>query len=74
MFGLGLPEIFVLFFCFGLPLTVFWVWSLVDCAMNESSTGNDKVVWIVIILFTHCLGASIYFFVRRPNRIAELGR
>ena len=54
--------------------TVFWIWMLIDCAMNEPSEGNDKVVWIVVILLTHLLGAIIYFFVRRPRRIEQYGK
>ena len=53
--------------------TVFWIWMLVDCAMKEPSQGNDKVVWVLVILFTHVIGAALYFFIRRPKRIAQTG-
>jgi len=54
---------------------VFWIWMLVDCATKESSAGNDKIAWILVILFTHVIGAVIYFFVRRrPRRFAEWQR
>jgi hypothetical protein len=52
---------------------VFWAWMLVDCATNEPSQGNDKVVWILVIIFTNWIGALIYYFVRRPQRIAQFG-
>lgn len=45
---------------------------LIDCAMNESNIGNDKIVWILIILFTSVLGAIIYRFVRIPKREIEI--
>lgn len=51
----------------------FWIWMLIDCATKESSQGNDKVVWIIIIALANWIGAAIYFFVRRPKRIRELG-
>lgn len=54
--------------------TVFWVWMLVDCATKEPDQGNDKVVWILVILFTHWVGALIYFLIRRPERIRDHGR
>ena len=54
--------------------TIFWIWMVIDCAMNESNEGNDKIVWIIIILLTHLLGAIIYFVLRRPQRKAQLGR
>jgi len=52
----------------GLALFVFWIWMLVDCATKEPSQGNDKIIWILIIIFAHWLGALIYFLVRRPER------
>ena len=61
-----------------IPLTiaafVLWIWMLVDCATHEPAEGNDKIVWILIIVFTHWLGALIYLLARRPKRIAKYGR
>ena len=58
---------------FALLSTIFWVWMLVECATKEPANGNDKIVWILIILLTHCLGALLYFFIRKPRRLAETG-
>jgi len=50
----------------------FWISMIVDCVTHEPSTGNDKVVWIAIIVFTYIVGALIYYFVRRrPRRFAQ---
>jgi hypothetical protein len=57
----------------GLLAMVFWIWMLIEAATKEPSQGNDKIIWILIIIFTHLLGALIYFFVRRPQRIAQFG-
>ena len=51
----------------------FWIWMIVDCATNEPSQGNDKLVWIVIIVAAQFIGAVIYFFVRRPKRQMQYG-
>ena len=51
--------------------TVFWVLALVDAASNEPSQGNDKIVWVLIIIFTNIIGAFLYFAVRRPRRLAD---
>jgi hypothetical protein len=71
----GFLELLILLpvFFIGILGTVFWIWMLIDCASNESSQGNDKVVWILVIALTHFLGAAIYFLVRRPQRMRELG-
>lgn len=52
----------------------FWIWMLIDCLSNEPSQGNDKLVWALVIIFTHGLGAAIYYFVRRPDRISQFGK
>ncbi|NER81084.1 MAG: PLDc_N domain-containing protein [Leptolyngbya sp. SIO1D8] len=48
--------------------SIFWIWMLVDCALQESSQGNTKIVWILIIIFTSWIGAFAYFLFRRPQR------
>lgn len=62
---------FVLFFVLQL---VMWVWMLVDCLKNESSEGNDKVIWILLMVFLGIIGSVLYYFIRRPQRIQQLGR
>ena len=48
----------------------FWVWMIIDCATKEPSTGNDKIVWVIIIVFAQIIGAVIYYFLRyRPRRM-----
>lgn len=61
-------------FLFGLAGTIFWIWMLVDCLMNEPSEGNDKIIWAIVIVLTNLLGALLYFFIRRPDRIRQYGR
>lgn len=58
----------------GIALMIFWIWMLVDCATKESGQGNDKVIWILVIVLTGWIGALIYLLARRPTRIRELGR
>lgn len=70
---MGLAELLFVVLVLGVGLlgTLFWVWMIVECATKEPSEGNDKLVWTIIIVFTHFIGALIYFFVRRPQRISE---
>ncbi len=69
-FFLPLPTFGVLI---SLAVTIFWLWMLTDCASNESSEGNDKLIWILIILFVPLFGSVIYYFIRRPQRIKAVG-
>ena len=70
--GLGLlcmlPFLLILLLSF-----VFWIWMLVDCLTKESSEGNDKVIWALVIFFLYDLGALLYFFIRRPERKRQQG-
>lgn len=59
---------------FGLLFLAFWIWMLVDCAVHEPSEGNDKIVWILIIVFLGVLGAFVYLVARRPQRRRLTGR
>ena len=57
------------FFLLAALAAIFWIWMLVECLTQESSEGNDKLAWTLVILLTNFIGAVIYFFVRRPSRI-----
>ena len=65
---------FLFFLVVGIGGTILWIWMIIDCATKERSDGNDKIVWIIVIALTHWIGALIYFIVRRPQRMRELGR
>ena len=60
--------------CLSIPLLLLWVWMIVDCAKNEKNEGNEKIVWILVIVLAGWIGALIYLFARRPTRKRELGR
>lgn len=67
----------ILFFGFlsliSLGLFVLWLVVLIDCIKNEPSEGNDKIVWVLVIVLTHWIGALIYLVVRKPQRKARYG-
>jgi len=48
--------------------SIFWLWMLVDCAMNPRLSDTEKIVWVLIVLFTHLVGAVVYYFVARPKK------
>mgnify|MGYP001458672156 CR=1 FL=1 len=51
--------------------SLFWLWMLFDCIINQSLRGSQKLLWLLIILFTHFFGALLYFFIARPRRHAR---
>jgi hypothetical protein len=49
----------ILALCLG--ITAFWIWMLVDAIRNDQLQGWHRVLWAVLIWFTHIIGAVIYF-------------
>jgi hypothetical protein len=46
--------------------SLFWIWMLIDAIRRPM---NNKPMWILLILFTHLLGAITYYFsVKRNNQ------
>ncbi len=64
----GFGAFFVVILVLGIAATVFWLWMLIDALVNEPTT-NDKILWFLVIFFLHIIGAIIYFVVRRPSRV-----
>ena len=64
---LGLGAIWLVFGVIALAATVFWIIELVDVARRQFSDPTMKIVWLLIILLCHVLGALIYFFVGKPQ-------
>ncbi len=66
LFGIGMNGVAIM-------ATIFWIWVLVDCLTKEPSEGNDKVAWTLFILLVPLIGALVYYFVRRPERVKAVG-
>ena len=62
----------IFFFLLLLPIAlaalVFWIWMLISAIQNKGLTDNDRIIWVLVIVFLHVLGAIIYFFVGHPKR------
>jgi cytochrome bd-type quinol oxidase subunit 2 len=52
-----------LFLLFGLLFFVFWIIMLVDSATRKFKEDSEKIVWVIVIVFTGIIGALIYYFV-----------
>ena len=69
---MGMPEVVILFMV-GSGF-VFWAWMLVEAATKEAAESQDRLIWVLVVLLGAVLGAAVYFFFRRPQRKAALGR
>jgi hypothetical protein len=63
-FGLGiLMTLFIILFVILLPIL-----ALISVLMNDFQ-GNDKIIWVLVIIFLPFLGSLLYFLVGRDRRI-----
>ena len=70
-FNLGIPELLILFVAGAGSL--FWIWMIIEAVTREPAGSQDRLLWTIVVVFTHFVGALIYFFVRRPVRRAAYG-
>lgn len=73
MFPLALiaPEVAIAFsiiVAIGIPLI-----ALVDILKNEFK-GNDKLIWVLIIIFLGIIGAILYYFIGRQQKLPNEGK
>ncbi|MCA9386014.1 PLDc N-terminal domain-containing protein [Candidatus Dojkabacteria bacterium] len=49
---------------------VLWVIVLIDAVQREFESDNDRLVWVLIILFTGWIGAAIYYlkFMKKSSK------
>ncbi len=68
---LGLAELFLLLFLLVVPL---WIIALVD-VLKSDFKGNEKLVWLLVVIFVPFIGSLCYFFIGRKQRVgANEGR
>ncbi len=46
---------------------VFWIVELIDVCRREFRDPNTKLLWILMVVFLHGLGALIYYFAGRSQ-------
>jgi hypothetical protein len=66
LFG-GMVVLAIALWFVAMIATGFRLWMLVDAVVNEPTT-EQRLLWFLVIFFLHFIGALIYFFVRRARR------
>jgi hypothetical protein len=71
MVGLGAVGIFfgLILAAIGIFAFVFWILMLIDCIKRKFKNDTEKVIWILVLIFVHIIGALIYYFVvKKKNK------
>lgn len=74
MAGVGVVETFIIFgvfAIFGLVPLVLWIIALIDALKVPDQTwetaGQNKLLWVLVIVLLTLLGAILYWFIARPS-------
>lgn len=67
LLGIALFILILMLLALGLTIfiIVFWIWMLVDCLQREKF--NDKLVWIIVLIFLNIVGAVLYYFIVKQS-------
>ena len=52
---------------FGILSCVFWIVEIIDVARREFPDPNTKILWLLVVVLAHGIGALIYYFVGKPQ-------
>ena len=63
----GMVGFYGLFIAIMIAASIFWIIALIDCVRREFEEPNEKIMWALIIVLTHGIGALIYWLVGRPR-------
>jgi hypothetical protein len=53
-----------------LAATAVWIWAIVDVVKVPDDSmfrAGNKLIWVLVVVLTHVIGAIIYFAVGRPE-------
>jgi uncharacterized membrane protein len=67
MFGIGFYELIILILFFGV---IPWIFAFVDILKNDFK-GNNKLIWLLAVIFVPFLGSIVYLFIGRKQKIGR---
>ncbi len=62
LFGLVFMGFWLLIFGVSIFGTVLWIWMLVDVVKRDFKKEDEKIIWVLVVILTHWIGALIYYF------------
>ena len=65
--GIGGQEILFILIVLGVVILLPLI-ALVDVIRSDFRGPNDKLIWVIVILFLNVIGALLYFIIGRNQR------
>ncbi|HKL32238.1 MAG TPA: PLD nuclease N-terminal domain-containing protein [Tangfeifania sp.] len=64
------PQEIVIVLLVSLVMFVIPIIALIDILRNDFE-GNNKIIWVIVILLTWLLGAILYYFIGRQQKVEK---
>ena len=64
---IGIFLLYGFFILLLLASFIFWIVEVIDVARREFRDPNAKIIWLLVVVFLHGLGAVIYYFAGKPS-------
>lgn len=67
--GFGIWQLLILLII--AVLAILPVIAIIDIVRGEFAGRNDKLIWILVVLFLNPLGSLLYFLIGKDQRVKE---
>lgn len=61
----------IIFSVLTLVVLLLWVIALWDVLRSQFASANDKLIWVLVVLFAPVVGILFYFLAGRKNKINQ---
>ena len=67
--GAGIAVLLFFLFCILIAIasTIFWIVEIIDVVRRDFTEPNNKIIWLLVIIFLHFFGAILYYFVGKAQ-------
>ncbi len=65
---IGIGLFILLIMACAVSSMILWIWMIIDCAQRKFKEDNEKVVWILLLVFLGVIGAIVYYFVVKRKK------
>ena len=68
----ALFVVWALMMAFGMTVSLvslgLMVWAIVDLVRNPRLTDNERLLWVIVIVFVGCVGPALYLLIGRTMK------
>lgn len=63
----GIILLYGFFILLAVASFVFWIVEIIDAVRRQWPDPNTKIIWLLVVVLGHGIGAIVYYFAGRPS-------